>query len=416
MSRHVNPGEAVQMRRLILAVTAVVTLATTAAAQRLGPVAKRPKLDAGLDTNSAQAYYDLGMRKFETEPEEAAAAFYWAARINPAWGDALYARRSALILSNPRTLKQVMEQKRTSDSPEIRQLDSLQFRALMLSPMLYRRLDRSLFTAYIRNGAIQNARMNGSGDIGGADLDRAIELYLRDSGDEMRAWLAYSDANFPVALSLYARAVGAARVKSSLRMDRARIFGMQNQVDSAIAEIKLALDERKKNDQKDLVVFYNSNALSEYTAAVLLEGRGDASGAREAYGRALQEDLSYYPAHMRLGLLALTGKDTATATSELSLAAQIAPGEPFVRYSNAYALAAALRYGEAAAELEKTIAIEPYFALPYLLAGKCYERTNKAEEALKAYEGYLAHTTIDDPQRALAQARITYLKNFLAGL
>jgi len=64
---------------------------------------------------------------------------------------------------------------------------------------------------------------------------------------------------------------------------------------------------------------------------VLLEQHDRVSEAREAYGRALQEDIAFYPAHVRLGLLALNAKDTSTAISELDLAAQVAGTEPYVR-------------------------------------------------------------------------------------
>src|SRR5207244_4015851 len=131
---------------------------------------------------------------------------------------------------------------------------------------------------------------------------------------------------------------------------------------SAVAEFRSSLDEMRKKDKKDLVVFYDSKAAAEYSIAVLQEGAGDNAGAREAYGRALLEDLAYYPAHMRLGLLALGARDTATAVNELSLAAQLAPNEPHVRYLHAYGLIGAARYAEAAAELRKAIELEPYYA------------------------------------------------------
>ena len=63
----------------------------------------RPKLRDVTDTNDAQAYYDQGIQRFRDDPDFAADAFYWAARINPGSGDALYARRAAL-LAQKRTL------------------------------------------------------------------------------------------------------------------------------------------------------------------------------------------------------------------------------------------------------------------------------------------------------------------------
>ena len=74
------------MRRLILAAALAAAASQPIAAQRLGPPVERPRLRDVTDTNDAHAYYDLGLALFERDARTAAAAFYWAARINPAWG------------------------------------------------------------------------------------------------------------------------------------------------------------------------------------------------------------------------------------------------------------------------------------------------------------------------------------------
>ena len=385
-----------------------------AVAQRLGPAEDRPELRDVTDTNDAQAYFSLGLAQFERDPEKAAAAFYWAARLNPGWGEPLYARRAALLMKDKRLMMRVMDGDRgTLQSSEVRRLDSLQFRALMLSPFLYRRLDRPMLMAYIREWVTRQSRMSGGGDPDRTEMDFYIERFLREGGPVTRARSAYGDGNFRSALDNYARAVDAAKFKAYLRLERARIFGMRSESDSAIAEFNLALDELRKQDQKDLVVFYDSKALAEYSIGVLLEGAGSVDSAREAYGRALQEDLSYYPAHMRLGLLALGKRDTATAVSELALAAQLAADEPHIRYVNGYVLAAAHRFPEAVTELKKAVELEPMYALPYLRLGQVYEQLQRGPESLAAYQGFLAHASLTDPQRAYATERASELKEML---
>jgi len=69
-------------------------------AQKRKDEPRRPKLPAGVDTNNAQVYYDLGLEQIQRDPEKAADAFYWATRINPVWADAYYARRCALLLTD----------------------------------------------------------------------------------------------------------------------------------------------------------------------------------------------------------------------------------------------------------------------------------------------------------------------------
>jgi tetratricopeptide (TPR) repeat protein len=241
-----------------------------------------------------------------------------------------------------------------------------------------------------------------------------IENYLRSGGNEMRAWMAYGASDFDRALRLYEAAIGPSRDPAYIRLERARIFGMRGQVDSAVAEFNLAVEALRKQDQKDLVVFYDSKAQAEYSIGVLLEGNGNTDGAREAYGRALQEDLSFYPAHLRLGLVALSKKDTTSALSELALASQLAVDEPHVHYVHGYLLAVLHHYPEAVVALEKAVSLEPYYALPYLTLGQVYEQLTKAPEAQAAYQAFLDHASQTDMQRPHAVERLAEVREYLA--
>ena len=406
------------MRPLILATALLLAAPTALAAQRLGPAEERPRLRDVVDTNDAQSYYDLGLSIFERDAKTAAAAFYWAARINPSWGEPLYARRAALLMNDRGMLRRMFDGGRRDyyADPDFRRLDSLQFRALMLSPFLYRRLDYALFASYVRQSAVEHSRAVGDGDPSTVLLNASIEQYLRSSGPWARAWVAYARGDFERALRNYERAYEIARDRPSVRFERARIYGMLGKVDSAAMEMRLAVDELRKQDQDKLVVFYESKALAEFSVAVLLEGTGATDRAREAYGNALQEDLAYYPAHMRLGLLALGKRDTTTALSELALAAQLAAEEPFIRYTNGWALGVAKRYPEAIAELRKAIELEPYYALPYLRLGQIHELTGNFAEAAPSYERFLARASKLDVQRPYATERLTEVKETLATL
>src|SRR6266853_300071 len=63
---------------------------------------KRPKLDAGRDTNSAGAYHQHGMLQLAKRPQVAADAFYWAARLEPSIAEPWYGRWCALLLAMQR--------------------------------------------------------------------------------------------------------------------------------------------------------------------------------------------------------------------------------------------------------------------------------------------------------------------------
>src|SRR5206468_1033347 len=124
-----------------------------------------------------------------------------------------------------------------------------------------------------------------------------------------------------------------------LRAERGRLLVQIGEADSALTELTQALDELRRADKKDLVYVYDSKALLEHSIGLVQQRLGNGAAAKEAFGRALTEDLSYFPAHMQLAYLGLGTKDTATALSEMDLAVQIRPGDPTLRFTYGYALA-----------------------------------------------------------------------------
>jgi hypothetical protein len=66
------------------------------------------------------------MEQLDRDPEVAAAAFYWAARLDPTSADAYYGRRCALLLADKwRFQKYIEEDRRTLQSSEVKRIDSL---------------------------------------------------------------------------------------------------------------------------------------------------------------------------------------------------------------------------------------------------------------------------------------------------
>ncbi|MFN8575024.1 MAG: tetratricopeptide repeat protein [Gemmatimonadaceae bacterium] len=367
----------------------------------------RPRVGAVADTNDARAYLNYGLDQFERNPSDAASAFYWASRIDPTLGEAFYGYRSAEIMRMPNLRREYFTGNDNNPSKDMRRLDSLYLRAVIASPFLYRRLDRPMFTQWWRESIERNLRENGVNinDVSPGEITHYIERAMQAADQGTRAWTAYSDGDFDLALKRYADAVKATKEKSSYRIMRGRIFGMRGDVDSAVSEFKLAIEELKRRDEKKVVVLYNSRAVLEHSIAVLLEGRGDNSGAREAYGRALQEDLSYWPAHLRLGLLSLTEKDTTAALAELDLAVQVAPKEPWVREMYGVTLSYAGRSADALAQLRAAVDLEPYWAQPNATIGQLLEKENPSG-AIEAYQRYLARATRNAPMRSEIEARL----------
>jgi Tfp pilus assembly protein PilF len=136
---------------------------------------------------------------------------------------------------------------------------------------------------------------------------------------------------------------------------------------------------------------------------------GNPAAAQEAYGRALQEDLSFAPAHRALSALALARGDTATAVSELALAVELSPDDAAVRLQYALMLVRTLRAQEAVAEFKRAAELEPYYAAPHLMLARLYDSSGIAPEALDYYRSYVARAARDDAGYANARERIATL-------
>lgn len=397
------------MRRTLLAGLALAVLlpCAYADAQDRTREPRRPRLDADADTNSANAYYSHGARILKDRPAEAADAFYWATRIEPAMADAWYARRIALLMSRPERFAGYMEgNRRVVESREMRSIDSLHLRALTLNPFVRTRFDRQAFDHYVHWSVRRN---NPRGNIDHALVSHWIADYLRNSGPSTRAWVAYADGKFPTALAEYASALKGSRNPAGIHADRARIFLLVGRPDSALVEMERAVERMRERDEKDLVYLYQSKALFEHSTGLILEQQGKYDQAREAYGRALQEDLSYYPAHVALASLALSAGDTVAATAAMDLAVQIREDDVGVRYAYGQVLALTGRPAEAEPHLRRAVDAEPWYAAPYALLGGVLEATGKPEDAAETYRAYLARANRNDPVRPRVEERLAVL-------
>jgi tetratricopeptide (TPR) repeat protein len=396
----------------VLPAVAVVAAALSAAspleAQQQEP--KRPRLHSDADTNNAATYYLHGVSVLSANPAEAADAFYWAARINPAWAYPLYARRVALLMSEPRRLVRYFRgSKGVMTSREVQYVDSLYLRALALDPFFHRGLEKKLVMTLITTLAEDAVRREG-GEVNRTAIDYWINTSFMLSADpELKGWLAYSEGRFPAALQQYGVALKRARYKAPLRAERARMWVLEGTLDSALAELTAALSEARGREEKELVPVYESKALYEHSTAVIHEKKGNLGAAREAYGRALVEDLAYYPAHTRLAFLAFETGDTATALTELDLAVQLAPDDPMLRFVYGHVLAVSNRLDEAATQLNTAIEVDPHYAAPYYLLASVREVQGQNREALELWKAFVARASSTAPELADAKQRVAEL-------
>ncbi|HWK88472.1 MAG TPA: hypothetical protein VNP72_00705, partial [Longimicrobium sp.] len=345
------------MRRTALALLlAAAACAPLAAQQRPGEAPRRPRLPAAADSNDARAYLEIGRDRMWERPREAADAFYWAYQLDPGSAEALYGRYTALLIAEPRERVDYWSgERRTAASREVQAIDSLYSRALALDPFLYREYEMHVLRTLLA-GILGRDRRD-------PRVGSSMHAFIERGPPWMRGMEAYAQRRFPAAVTHLTTALLRAERKSGLRMELGRIYAHVGNYEQALLEMQLALEEAHREDEggEELVNLYESKALLEHSVGTLHERLGALDSAQAAYNRALGEDLSFYPAHVRLAMISLARGDTAAAVASLELAAQVATVEPTVSYVYANVLAQAGRLDQAAAQLGKTIAAAPWY-------------------------------------------------------
>jgi tetratricopeptide (TPR) repeat protein len=371
---------------------------------------RRPALGAAADTNDWAAYYDAGTGWIRSDPKNAADAFFWASRIDPSRPEPFYGRRVAQLLQDRRRLLLYWQGARSVvRSREIQRIDSLYLHALSLNPFFYHRLDRFLLEAIIQEIARD---ISAGTNIPSGELEYMLDQSVHTGDPALRAWVAYSEGDFDRAERFYGDAIKRARrgrAKALLMTDRGRLYFQRDKGEKALTDLTEALQELRKADRKDLVYVYESKALTEQGVGMVQNRLGNTEAAREAFARSLQEDLSYVPAHVQLAMLALDGKDTLTALSEMDLAVQIRADDAWLRYFYGFTLAEVGRTAEAKEQLNTAIRHNPVYAAPRLALGKVLEAEAQPQEALVQYRAFLSLASANDPRRREAQLRVSAL-------
>ncbi len=399
------------MLRLPLLVLALAAGAHTLHAQERTP--KRPKLPAGADSSDPLANYRYGLSVIEENPEAADAAFYWALRLSPSWAGALYARRVAVLRSDERRLLRYMRGEKGAVR-ELRWADSLMYRSRLLDPFIYQDLDRGFLHHYLRTLVTEDLRRSGYGNTSTPELRGEIEMFVdrqlsSQANTGLRAWMAFSNRQMEDAARLYGTLVGK-KANPDAREDRATVFFLEQRYDSAAAELEEAIAEFAERDRKQDIPLYRPKALLYHKLGLArAKGGTNLTAAKEAFGKALEEDLSFYPAHITLANMAITTGDTATALRELDLAVQLGPNEvlPYMRYAEM--LIHIGRGADAVAPLKKVIESEPYYATPRLRLARILDEQGDKAGAIEQYNAFLRTTTRLDQSREQARERVTAL-------
>lgn len=328
--------------------------------------------------------------------DSAAAAFYWASRIDPTLATPFYGRSVALLLTYARPVRTPVGEDVWVPIAKIpgwrlAVIDSLRREALARDPFM-----RGIYDHLLTG----RPALHSLDDV----ADPAVRGY----------WM-YDFGKLKLADSLLGVALTQKPGRSYLRQLRARAEYELGRYDSAVVQLRVLLDTLSHRDSSSLVLAYPSKELIYLALGDAQKQRGDTTAARVAFEDAIGENAAFYPAHARLARLAVDRKDLTTAIREIGLASEIAPDDPALILLHAAALLDAGEPRQAVAELLEAIDADPYFAKPYLFLGRAYEALGDRERAAQAYEEYAAHVRSAAPEAAWARAHADTLRSRAPG-
>jgi len=371
----------------------VVTLGACAPSQRLSPTVQaltvasdpsaplpRPALPPPADTNDARAYYERAVPLIQAgfSLDTADMALYWASRLDPDWANPLYARAMVILRALRAdllwSLFRYRSTQRLSLTPRQAQLvDSLVRLAWAHNPLLFTDLDLFVMPPMLPGG----------------HLDPGLD-----------GWRAYKVGDFTRAESLLAIALRRHPEQVELRISRAQSLALLGRYDSAAAEFGAARDTMRARQVSHASPVLPSLEMFDYAIGIVRVNQGNFTSAREAFGRALTENLAFYWAHARLAGADLALGDTAAALTELALAVELEQHDPALRLYNGYVLRVARRYAEAAGELQVAIQLDPYYAQPHLQLALIAGAEGNGTAAVDHYRRFLELAARRDPDRA----------------
>ncbi len=153
--------------------------------------------------------------------------------------------------------------------------------------------------------------------------------------------------------------------------------------------VNLLLSYLQAEDTTSIHSTYESREMVYYMIGLLHAARGDVPRGEQALQQALVENLSFFPAHIVLGLMATDRRDPATAVRELAQAQELSRGEPWVRFEYGRALTRAGQPAAAAVQLDSVVQEELFFADAYLELAVANEDAGSPAAALTAYQRFV---------------------------
>jgi tetratricopeptide (TPR) repeat protein len=346
------------MRTLLRSILLAAVVAAPLAAQ------ERPALPRNADPNDWESYFDLGERAFPDRPNQANAAFVWAARLDPTRAEPLAARWATFYAAD-----QGLWINYLNDEPE-----TLRREAVIAN-------EDHMWLAFVRNPFVHRG-------LEVALLARLGRRLLWDRATD--AFMEYGRGEFDDAAREFGRLVrGNPERNYRLRHYRALSFVGGGQLDSAVVEIEALLATLRERESREVGRRYESKAAWENALGMVHEARRDTAQARRAFERSLVEDLSWFPARMGLARLEMRAGNAAAAAEQLAQAVELSPRDGVVRLEYGNALAAARRNDEALAQYQAALELEPYWAEAYFRVARAHDVLGQTARAAPLYRQYL---------------------------
>ncbi len=372
------------MRTLsLLLIASILGVAAPLSAQgATGAEPFRLAVPNGSDPKSWEPYFDLGVKLMKSQPSAAADAFYWATRYDPARAEPLFARYAAffVLAKQEDAVAYFRSEPSILRRPDVLAADSLRSLALMRNPFVHRGLEILIFD-----------RMPGT---------------FSDSRDT-RAWIAYSNGEFPKAIDLHTGTINREGEKALwLRYDRALAYVAANQLPLALADLRGLVEALRAQDAKQTVVLYRSKHFLLYMIGMILTQQRNYVEARTAFQEALLEDAAFAYGNAGLAALSRVQRNPTQAASEYALAVELAPNDGVLRAQYGQVLVDLQRYEGAVEQLQRATTLEPYWALPHLYLGRAREKQGNMDEAFKHYERFVALSTANDSQAKAIKLRL----------
>jgi tetratricopeptide (TPR) repeat protein len=329
-----------------------------------GKEPKRPRLEAGADTNDARAYIDWGHQSESWK--KSFDAYYWAWRLDP---------------QSPMHLMQMYNAVYGAQSPEWRNAYN-EGATFALKSRESRLLDSLENTVYYREPfahfTYRECRISRDWLEALEDDPYLTGVYYQGRGCYTQAADAYGKT-----LAKKPDALGA-------RMNLVRMLYFIGHHGNAMAHIDTAITQLRARDNKRTYRLYSSKEQLETMRGEIYESLEDYNNAKKAYGKALEENLSYWPAHVRLARLASLQQEHDEALQEYDQAVQLAEKEPTVHFDYGIALLRARKPVDAEREFRRALELEPYFALARFNLGVALDNQGKKDEAIETYRTYIA--------------------------